>query len=939
MKKILILLIGNFLLLATNTMAQSKKSIDFTAIDQWPLLSRPNITADGKYAGFLVENGTAGNMELLLSAIDGSWTKKIVVRDPHYIGMSFTNDSKFAVFQTGDSIGILELGTNSYKFIPEVDRFEQVTPGLPYIVYATKGDPELTVFYDPATERQLLSRPMGSRILSPDNTILAYTIPNGTKQQLHWYDLTHNKDNVIASAWQISNLKFDKEGKQLAFIASQDSGSKASIYLFRHTDTMAKPFMEPDAIPLQGNFRFWNIDQFSNDGKRLFCDVVEEPSAPNPLRKLPGLDVWNFNDPVMQPMQVSSFKARNDILAVLDLTRNKLDILGYGKHLLHGILNGFSDEWRLFFKTNDGYFNEGYWNQLATGEIIAVNTQNGKQRLITGDLNFAVAQTYWLSPDGKFILYFDNSSGDYFSYCLDDGRKVNLTGGKQLDFSGSSYCISDYNWPGGNKLAGWVATRNGFEVLLKDKKGIWRCSIDGKIPPVCITFQGGEWQRLDFNQVKTAGIFIPDVNTVYEEGKPVLMAAFDPETKQNGFYSVDLSGKLSPQKLFMGDYAFQVPITVHSWGFAEIVKAGNADIYLVARQSSKESRNYFITKDFKTFTGLTSYYPEKQYNWLTTELVKWKLPDGRTSKGILYKPENFDPARKYPIIFHYYEKMSDNLNVFLRPNRSLCPIDVPYYVSNGYLVFTPDIECSKAGAGVDALNTMVSAAKHLAAKYPFIDAKRMGLSGHSMGGYKTNFIITHSTLFAAADGHSGTANIASWALNLWSDGGSQIHTEIGQYYIGHSIAERPDLYVTNSPVYYVNNIQTPILMMYNKADEGPWLEGVAMFKAMRRAGKRAWMLQYDGHDHFLNEGDTLATRDWTIRQKQFYDHYLMGKPAPVWMTKGIPADRKGIDDGLELDTTIKTPVGRLLMESEKRKLSRAALRNAALLRSALPGVK
>jgi hypothetical protein len=94
-------------------------------------------------------------------------------------------------------------------------------------------------------------------------------------------------------------------------------------------------------------------------------------------------------------------------------------------------------------------------------------------------------------------------------------------------------------------------------------------------------------------------------------------------------------------------------------------------------------------------------------------------------------------------------------------------------------------------------------------------------------------------------------------------------------------------------------------MMSNKADgDVPFPQGVEMFTALRRLGKKAWMLQYDGEDHMVFDA---AAADLTVRMKQFFDHYLKGAPPPKWMTEGVPARLKGIDSGLELDTSGKQP--------------------------------
>ncbi len=278
---------------------------------------------------------------------------------------------------------------------------------------------------------------------------------------------------------------------------------------------------------------------------------------------------------------------------------------------------------------------------------------------------------------------------------------------------------------------------------------------------------------------------------------------------------------------------------------------------------------------------------------------KLEAKDGRPNQGILYKPENFDPRKKYPIIFYYYEKLSDELHLFSNPASTEGPINIPWFVSRGYLVFTPDISYSLGEPGASALNSVVSAAKYLE-KFPWLDASKMGLQGHSWGGYETNYIISHTNMFAAAASAAGPSDFVSGYGSLLGSGESaQFFYEIHQMRIGATLGDRPDLYISNSPVFNVNSVTAPLLIMHNKRDVPvPWSQGVEFFTGLRRLNKEVWMLQYDDQGHILYG---KAAMDYTIRLTQFFDHYLKGFPAPMWMTKGRPAKLKGVDDRFELD--------------------------------------
>jgi dipeptidyl aminopeptidase/acylaminoacyl peptidase len=282
---------------------------------------------------------------------------------------------------------------------------------------------------------------------------------------------------------------------------------------------------------------------------------------------------------------------------------------------------------------------------------------------------------------------------------------------------------------------------------------------------------------------------------------------------------------------------------------------------------------------------------------LTTELHHWKSPDGKLLQGILYKPENFDSTKKYPLIFHYYDQQSDGLNIYVEPGPSDV-LNIPYFVSNGYVVFVPDIHYTIGEPGESALRSVTSAARYLS-KYSWVDTTKMGLQGHSFGGYETNYLITHTNLFAAAAEANGATDLVSSYGDLQAGASARWLFEIFQFRLRATLWGRPDLYIKNSPIFKVPSVTTPLLMMHPKNDPiVPWSQAVELFNAMHRLGKTVWMLQYDEGDHGLNGKSAM---DYTIRLTQFFDHYLKDAPAPLWITQGIPAKLKQVESRYELD--------------------------------------
>jgi dipeptidyl aminopeptidase/acylaminoacyl peptidase len=291
---------------------------------------------------------------------------------------------------------------------------------------------------------------------------------------------------------------------------------------------------------------------------------------------------------------------------------------------------------------------------------------------------------------------------------------------------------------------------------------------------------------------------------------------------------------------------------------------------------------------------------QSDYNWLSVELHHWKMFDGKISEGLLYKPENFDSTKKYPIIFYFYERDARTRYDYIAPQPVRASINITYFVSNGYLVFDPDIFYKTGQPGEDAYNSVISAVRYLS-KFKWVDTTKMALQGHSWGGYQVAYLVTRTHLFAAAEAGAPVANMTSAYGGIrWGVGISrQFQYEKSQSRIGSTLWQHPELYIKNSPLFRADKVTTPLLMMHNDADGSvPWYQGIEYFSALRRLGKKAWLIEYNGEDHGLQE--RRNRKDWSLRLSQFFDYYLKGQAPARWITDGVPATLKGIDWGLEM---------------------------------------
>lgn len=285
-------------------------------------------------------------------------------------------------------------------------------------------------------------------------------------------------------------------------------------------------------------------------------------------------------------------------------------------------------------------------------------------------------------------------------------------------------------------------------------------------------------------------------------------------------------------------------------------------------------------------------------------MVSWKTYSGLNLRGLLYKPEDFDSTKSYPMIVYFYEKYTDDIHVYYAPKPTASIIFPTEYVSNGYIVFIPDIEYKPGYPAKSAYDCIMSGTESLIRRYDWIDSTRMGLQGQSWGGYQTAQLITMTTKFKAAMAGAPVTNMTSAYGGIrWGSGYSRMFQyERGQSRIGFTLWERPDLYMQNSPMFGLPNVTTPLLIMSNDGDGAvPWYQGIEMYMGLRRLNQPVWLLNYNGDEHNLM---MLANKkDLSIRMRQFFDYYLLGMPMPIWMSNGVAAVEKGINFGLELEKT------------------------------------
>lgn len=878
----------------TSSFAQ-KPAIDTGALGTFSRVGTPIISGDGEVACFQIINKPFHSQTLVVVWLSNNDSIEIANANQPY----FSNDSKKLVFfKTKDSLGILSLGDSTIEYITKVGSFKVPDQGIEqWIAYQLKDTSNKMVLRNLITGQQQFFFSVEDYTFSNDGQILiAKTkIDDLSEEQLAYVELRSSK---VVQIWkgQKAGRPIFGTGNEIAFFAEEKDFDqvKVALWSYKEGDARAKIIVDENSSKIFDSLPIALTDdqhyfQFSNRGETIFFNLVKRKNS-NTILNVVSVDIWSYSDPKLQSKQLTEIQEGYSGSYVAGFNINTHEIFLLSKEYETPFFNGISDQNIILQACIGDLRNEWNWNNSAHSTIYLVSTKDGnRQEILGGAFPPTIINSITISPKGKFVLFYNPAKANFYSYEISSKILRNIT--ENIDGRWTRFDKSDQPDSSFRPLGIAAFSEDDSTILIYERNDIFQINLAKKRPAINLTNGEGRRSNLVFR-------FALDQNLLKRTDNKLLLSGFNTLSKKDGFYLATLGVISNPKLLVSENCVFNGPEIDEVRPF-HLVKARNSEAYLLRKMSSQQSENYFVTSNFKTFLQISNVHPERNFNWLTSELVAFKTFDGKFCQGILYKPENFDSKKKYPLIICYYERVSDNLNKFTTPEFSDGPINIPFFVSNGYLVFTPDIFYIIGSPGRSAFNSVVASAKWLST-YSWVDKNRIGLQGHSFGGFETNYIVTHTNVFAAAMSSSGMSDFVSAYGSIIGDGGSRQRVyELYRDRIGGTLWQRTNQYIENSPVLNANKVVTPVLMMNNKNDaDVPFAQGVEFFTALRRLEKRSWMLQYDGEDHILS---SRASKDLTSRMLQFFDHYLKEFPPPIWMTKGIPACKKGIETGFEYD--------------------------------------
>ena len=689
---------------------------------------------------------------------------------------------------------------------------------------------------------------------------------------------------LLSGKGKYLKLTFDENQTELAFLSDRDDASAKlpqwKIYRWDRQAPAASELVSAATAGLQPGMAISDKGNltFSYDGSRLFFGVAKpsgkpeaaaapeagESAAPAPAAVADDkavLDVWSYKDEYLQSVQKVRASRDRDRTYPAGYLIPERKLVQLADSRMETVMQSESPQWAMGSDDREYRRLVDYDEHYADTYLVDVTT--GQRKLLVKKNR---GQTTW-SPSGRYLLLFDGA--DWSTVSVPDGKTVNLTAALGVKFFNED--TDTPSTPASYGFAGW--TKDGKYALLYYRYDIWRAAPDGS-GAKNITAGYGRAHEIRLRYVRTESD--PRKRWI-DPAEPLLLQAENLKTMDSGFFRGSVEGG-EPRQLVMAAKSFSAP-----------AKAKDADVYLLTAQSFNQFPDLLTTGgSFQEMRKVSDANPQKsQLLWGTAELVSFKNIDGVPLQAALYKPENFDPRKKYPMMVYIYERLTQNLNRFVNPAPGH-NINLSYYVSNGYLVFEPDIVYTTGFPGQSALKCVLPAIQAVVDR-GIVEENAIGIQGHSWGGYQIAYMVTQTNRFRAAEAGAPVADMISAYDGIrWGTGITrQFQYERTQSRIGGSIWQYPTRFIENSPIFWADRVQTPVLILQNDGDDAvPWYQGIEYFLALRRLGKEVYLVNYNGQPHGLrNRADQ---KDFTIRLQQYFDHYLKGAPAPDWMTKGVP---------------------------------------------------
>jgi dipeptidyl aminopeptidase/acylaminoacyl peptidase len=889
-----------------------KKVLTHEVYDSWKEIAERQISSDGQTAIFCI-NPQEGDGRLVFRGLTDARTDSV----KRGYEAQLSDDAGFAVFKIKvpvatlreakkakkkkeempkDSLGIWDLKKKTLLKYPNLVSVKMSEKNQSHVAFlSTKPKDDKNKKAKPDSEENgytLTVRALASgqerkypfvkeyNFSKNGNTLIfsASGLDSTLAEGVYVLDLTAaGMTPIFTQKSKIKKLTLSADGSQAALIADLDTNAKTLLRqptLFHWTkgqpQAQALVKSQANALPQAlGVVNEHTEPRFSKDGQRLYFMRNDAPAQADTSllpEELVQVEVWNWTDKRLQTQQkvtLEQDKKRGYWTAVqlatgqvTPLADPKVPLVFWDKDLEHAQVLAVSNE----------PYSQLHWDWNNPKDIYLLSLADGQRRQVAANVR---GDNPVLSGSGQWASWWSSADTAWFVLDVQQQKVLQVTDNKKVKFFDEEDDHPNYPSPYG--VAGWLNDTDQPTLVVYDRYDAWAVNVrtlerrnltNGRANREVMRYL-----RLDVEEKKMTSTLWKMVNE---------------KTRAQAYVSLQNEQR---QPLLQADMNLSAPI-----------KAKNADRVIFSK-SNFQTFPDLHTSDltFAQSQAISQANPQQsQYAWGSVSVVSWRANDGTPLEGLLYKPEHFDPAKQYPMLVYFYERESENLHNYVAPSPIRASINYSYFTSNGYLVFVPDIVYKTGYPGQSAYNCILPGVMSLLDK-GFVQRDRIGIQGHSWGGYQTAYLVTQTNLFRCAESGAPVSNMTSaYGAIRWESGlARQAQYEISQSRIGGTLWEKPLQFLENSPLFHLPKVQTPLLILHNDDDGAvPWYQGIELYLGLKRLDKPVWMINYNGEKHGLTQRKNR--KDWAKKMYGFFDHYLKDAPAPTWMTEGQPMLQKGM---------------------------------------------
>ncbi|WP_084404242.1 S9 family peptidase [Flavobacterium tegetincola] len=867
-KRILVYLsIMASLLISLNGFSQNKDKKELTANDYhlWSSLRAGQLSESGKWMSFALYYDSGNDTLFVKSTIATT-----LYNFPGASKGAFIGDKWFSAMSRKGELLITDLSTTKQQTVEQVVSYD-LRVGTTDIIFMKKKSDEKKQLEIKNVEsgNSLVLNNVENYWYNSKADAVAYTTKSEKSTTISLLNLSDKTTTLIASTtegFDYSDTVWQHSGNSIAFLQQPLDDEKKTartsvgyysidghkLYTFnpaQHDD------FPTDMEVISSSFANLSI---SDDGSRIFFGMEKTTTPIDPLQT----QIWNADDKFLYPVKINDDNWNKIAkVAVWWPEQNRFSPITdneFPKMMLSG------DQKYAFIYNPAKY--EPQENRDAPLDIYILNLETGERKLVLQNQSTGGGTS--ISIFEKHIAYFKNK--DWWIYDITRGLHRNLTKELGVFFSDNESDWPEEASPFGNPA--WIQADN--TLLVYDKYDIWSIALDGSSA-----------RRLTKGREnKTTYRIAPQSPQLYDK--------MNYDVGYKIMYQPSERLVLKTEALEHKGYCFWdkkngvQPLLDKKMHTSRLLAGQNNDCYVYQEENYNfPPRLLFKQKSNSKEKVLFQSNPQHfKYNWGRSKLISYTNSKGTILNGVLFYPANYNSQIKYPMIIHLYEKQSKELYKYVNPSQNNpTGFNISNFTSNGYFVFLPDIVYEIGNPGPSAVDCVVSATKKVIDSES-IDRSRIGLTGHSYGGYETDYIITQTDIFAAAVAGAAITDFVNGYL--WVVPGYGIpnfyHYEFGQLRIGKSLYEDYPAYLRNSPLYHADKVNTPLLSWAGDQDgQVDHNQTIEFYLALRRLGKINTMLLYPGANHVLME--KKHQEDLTQRIEQWFDYYLKGNKKPEWL--------------------------------------------------------